>query len=1015
MTTDVNVNRSEARCASEPGRIPAIPLATYRLQFNQAFTFYDAARLIPYLRELGVSHCYASPLFKARAGSSHGYDVCDFGQLNPELGGDEGFEAFHRAAEEAGLGLILDIVPNHMGIVDEANSWWTDVLENGPSSIYAEYFDLDWDPVRPALENKVLLPILGDQYGRVLESGKLRLAYEDGAFVIYHYETKLPVTPNSYSQILSGVVAALEGALEPDHEHLLELASILTAIDYLPRPTEVAPERIAERNREKEVIKRRIATLWEASSEVRSSIEAVIRAFNGSIDDPRSFDQLDELLNAQCYRLAFWRVATEEINYRRFFDVNDLAAIRVERPEVFEATHALILRLLIEGKASGLRVDHVDGLWDPPKYLRQLQDSYADLLARTESAPREDGPAHGMASGSHSASRVVSGAKWPLYVVAEKVLVDGERLPEDWAVYGTTGYDFLNAINGLFVDGSNRRAFDRIYRDFTGVQLPYRDLVNSTKKMIMLISLASEINALSSLLERIADANRRYRDFTLNSLTYAIREVIACLPVYRTYITGAVGPVAGRDQAVIEAAVREVKRRNPRTAGTIFDFIRDTLLFRHSEDFRAEERDRLSDFVMKFQQVSGPVMAKGVEDTAFYVYNRLVSLNEVGGNPEQFGQTTEAFHRQNAERQRRWPHSLLATATHDTKRGEDLRARIDVLSEMPREWRALLTRWGRHNARRKKDVDGAPAPSRNDEYLLYQTILGAWPDEPLSSEEFGRFRERIAAYMLKATKEAKVHTSWVNANEEYDDAVRQFVTRVLSDNPNDPFFAVLRQFQRRVAFYGRLNSLAQTLLKLTSPGVPDIYQGTELWDLSLVDPDNRRPVDYDRRRALLAQLCQQCDSAGPSLTALADDLVEHVADGRIKLYLINRALGFRRAHEALFSAGAYQPLAAHGGRQDHVVAFRRISQGEAAIVVAPWLVVGLTDGVEQAPLGERIWGDTRLLLPDDAIGAAYWNVLTGEVLTADEQDGGVGLPLASICGHFPVSLLERVARERQGK
>lgn len=984
--------------------IRVVPRVTYRLQFNPDFTFDDAARIVPYLADLGVSHCYASPIFRARAGSQHGYDICDHSQLNPDLGGEEGFERFHQALQSFGLGLILDVVPNHMGIGDRSNTWWQDVLENGPSSIYAPYFDIDWNPVRLELENKVLLPILEDQYGRVLESGKLRLAYEDGAFWLYHYETKLPITPDTYIGILAEHLDALVEELGEEDPAVQELRSIITAIGYLPERTDQSPEKIAERNREKEVIKRRLAVLCLANPMIYDAIDESVRAFNGIVGDQRSFDKLDRLLNAQPYRLAFWRVATEEINYRRFFDVNDLAAIRVELPDVFRDTHQLVFQLLAEGKVDGLRIDHPDGLWDPPRYFQQIQEGYRAARARATDGLAETCPERFPYDGTVTDHATEDS----LYVVAEKILGEGEPLPRTWAVDGTTGYEFLNLVNGLFVDGTNCKTLDRIYTDFTDYKTKFGDLVNSTKKMIMLVSLASEINALSAHLERIAEAHRWYRDFTLNSLTYAIREVIACLPVYRTYIVGAADSADARDEAYIEQAVKGAKRRNPRTAETIFDFIRDTLLLRNLYDFQEEDRHLVRDFVMKFQQVSGPVMAKGVEDTAFYVFNRLVSLNEVGGNPEQFGITVQAFHQQNVERVGQWPHSMLTTSTHDTKRSEDVRARINVLSEMPREWRSALARWSRLNARRKRDVDGDLAPSRNDEYLLYQTLVGAWPDEPVEPSEFARFRDRIAQYMLKATKEAKVRTSWVNANEAYDSTVRNFVFRVLPDNPRDTFRKDMATFQRRVAFFGRFNALSQVLLKLTVPGVPDLYQGTELWAMMLVDPDNRQPVDYGHRQALLATLRERA-AVTPDLTELARKLVEASADGQIKLYLTHRVLAFRRDHDSLFAEGEYRPLEVSGAKEANVVAFARTLGDEAALVVAPRLVVRLTGGDERLPLGEVVWHGTWLALAHERIGQKYRNELTGETLAVGTLDGTPGLPLSAILGNFPVALLSRLS------
>jgi (1->4)-alpha-D-glucan 1-alpha-D-glucosylmutase len=873
-----------------------IPTATYRWQFHKDFGFAEATGLIEYLRDLGVSDAYASPIFKARAGSMHGYDVVDHSQIDPALGGEEAFDAFAAALKASGLGLILDIVPNHMGIGETSNLWWMDVLENGPSSSYAAYFDIDWQPANPHLENKVLLPILEDQYGIVLEDGKLRLAYEDGAFFIQHYATSLPLAPRTYSAILSRQLDGLSESLGKDDLRVLELQSILTAISHLPPRTESDPEKLEERRREKEVIKRRIATLYQESSEARVAIDAVLGQFNGKAGDPRSFDPLDRLLDAQAYRLAFWRVAGEEINYRRFFDINDLAAIRTEAPEVFEATHQLILRLVGEGKATGLRVDHPDGLRDPTAYFNQLQQSQLG----------QDGVMNSTGNGPSSL---------PLYIVAEKILSAGEPLPEDWAVHGTTGYDFLAQVNSLLVRGASRRAFDKIYRDFIGAESSYRELVNSRKKMIMLVSLASEINSLSHQLDGISERNRHYRDFTLNGLTFAIREVIACLSVYRTYANAAAGTVTEGDRKYIDLAVEEAKRRNPRTARAIFDFIKDTLQLKNLGRFREPDRQHVIDFVMHLQQVTGPVMAKAVEDTSFYIYNRLVSLNEVGGEPQQFGLSLENFHRQNSARQKNWPHSMLASSTHDTKRSEDTRARIDVLSEIPADWRAAVMRWTKLNAAKTTAVDGAPVPDRNDEYLFYQTLVGTWPGGALNREELAELRQRMAAYMQKANNEAKVHTSWVNPNEAFDRAVDHFVGQALGPESGAEFINDFSQFHGRIAYAGMLNSLSQTLLKMTAPGVPDFYQGTELWDLSLVDPDNRRPVDYAKRKRFLDELKrgEQADRAG-----LLRDLLCHWQDGRVKQYLIYQTLNFRREHAELFQRGSYLPLVAAGKFRENV-------------------------------------------------------------------------------------------------
>ncbi len=841
-----------ARLVAELSASRHAPLATYRLQLNQAFPFGRVMELVEYLAGLGISDLYLSPILKARPGSPHGYDIYDHSSVNPELGGED--ELNHLAEElgRRGMGLILDIVPNHMGIGHAGNRWWMDVLENGPGSRYAGYFDIDWDPVNPDLRNKVLLPILGEQFGQVLEGGKFRLSHEKGTFTLWYYDRQLPVAPRTYRDILGSRLDYLCKRLGEQHDHVLEYRSILTALENLPRRETLPGERQAERYREVAIVKRRLATLVEQSPDVRAAVESAVELFNGKVGNPASFDRLDALIAAQGYRPAFWRVATDEINYRRFFDINELAAIRTERPEVFEATHAVPLRLLVEGKATGLRVDHPDGLHSPARYFRRLQESYtlARIRPRVEAYLPQEQIAQQVGQALDDLAR--QGKPWPLYVVAEKILAEGELLPADWALDGTTGYDFLNAVNGLFVASENAGALDRLYAGFAGPSPGFDELVRACKVRIMDAAMASEIHSLSHQLDRVTERNRRYRDFTLNNLEHALRQLIACLPIYRTYTT-AEGQVSERDRGFVQRAAEEAQRRNPRTAEAVFDFLRDTLLLRNRELFPEADRPHLLNWVLRFQQVTGPVMAKGIEDTAFYLWNRLVSLNEVGGHPQRPGVSVEEFHEANRRRQQRWPGTLLATSTHDTKRSEDVRARINVLSEIPEEWARVVAQWRQGHAPLLPRVDGQPAPSANDQYLFYQTLVGTW-EEGMDQEALEVYRQRLVAYMLKAVKEAKQYTSWINPNEEYDEAVRTFVAGVLVDEAEAPFRLSLESFVRQVAHFGRLNSLVQVLFKLTAPGVPDVYQGSELWDLSLVDPDNRRPVDFERRRKVLVYL-----------------------------------------------------------------------------------------------------------------------------------------------------------------
>ena len=642
---------------------------------------------------------------------------------------------------------------------------------------------------------------------------------------------------------------------------------------------------------------------------------------NGRPGEPSSFDRLDVLLDDQSYRLAFWRVAAEEINYRRFFDISELAAVRMEDPTVFQDTHRLLLRLVGEGKIQGLRIDHPDGLRDPAAYLRQLQR----VICHPEAA----------AEGSVSEAR--NGSTRGFYIVVEKILEASEKLRPDWPVSGTTGYDFLNVLNGIFVARQNEQFLSTIYFRFLrqGAQR-FADLANSTKKMVMLISLASEVNELGYLLRDIAGSDRRHRDFTLNGLTFVIREVVAALGIYRTYIDPQTGAALESDRLAIEQAVAEAKRRNPRTDPSIFDFVGDTLLLRVPG--QAQDERTFLNFIARFQQTTGPVMAKGTEDTAFYIYNRLISLNEVGGDPDQFGRSLTAFHRHNAGQARDWPATLLATSTHDTKRSEDVRARIDVLSELPRDWRSALTRWTRLNGRKKLSVQGRVTPDRNEEYLLYQSLLGAWPSCPAAIDD--EFVRRINEFMLKALKEAKVHTSWITPNVAYEEAVQQFVRAIL-DPADTAFLEDFVQLQKKVAFFGVFNSLSQTVLKLGSPGVADVYQGNELWDFSLVDPDNRRSVDYDLRSAHLAGLVEQ---SGDPLK-LVKSLLETREDGRIKLYISHRLLCLRRERPELFVGGSYTPLR---GNQ-HVAAFSRGADGQTLLIAAPVQLATLTRGATVSP------------------------------------------------------------------
>lgn len=956
----------------------AAPVATYRLQFNRAFPFEAATRIVPYLHELGVTDCYASSYLKAVPGSTHGYDIVDPTALNPDLGTEEKYHEFIRTLQAHDMGHLLDVVPNHMGIARSANAWWLDVLENGPSSRFAYLFDIDWHPVKRELENKVLLPILGDLYGTVLENQEITLVYEEGRFFIRYYDHRLPVAPKPSFMILGhrlDDLIAQAGAASPPVQELL---SIITALRNLPSRTDLDSQRVEERYREKGIIRQRLAALVRESPTMAGFLDDNVRIFNGTKGDPRSFDLLGALLDDQAYRLAYWRVAAEEINYRRFFDINELAAIRMEDEGVMQESHALVFRLVKEGRVTGLRIDHVDGLSDPGQYLRQWQAWAQREVLR------------------------------PLFLVVEKILGRDEPLPETWPVSGTTGYDFLNLINGLFVHAAHERTMDECYARFIGRRIAFEELAYESKKLIMQVSMASEIHVLAHQLNLLSERDRRSRDFTLNSLTNAIREIIACFPVYRTYVTEGAEPPLDRDCAYIRLAVARAKRRNPALSGLVFDFVRSLLLKEWDERTRPDRGDQLR-FVMKFQQMTGPVTAKGLEDTAFYIYNRLASLNEVGGDPRQFGVPLATFHKRMRERQAHWPCSLSATSTHDTKRSEDARARINVLSEIPREWKAHVTRWANLNKKHKTVVEGQLVPDRNEEYLLYQTLIGVWPLTALDDASYRAFCDRIQEYMGKALKEAKVHTSWVNPDHAYEEAVRRFIEAILDRAKPTPFLDDFLPFQARIAHGGMWNSLSQVLLKITAPGVPDFYQCTELWDFSLVDSDNRRLVDYEIRACVLADLQRARAECESDLRPLVRDLLAHRTDGRIKLYTTMIGLTHRRANRALFRHGEYIPFDGHGTLAEHVCAFTRLHGERAIVTVVPRLVASLTNDPVRPPLGSEFWGDTMVLVPSWRPGAPYRNLFTGETWSSQTVGERQMLPVADVLGECPVALLERLA------
>jgi (1->4)-alpha-D-glucan 1-alpha-D-glucosylmutase len=926
---------------------PRIPTCTYRLQFNRWFTFAQAREIVPYLRQLGISDVYASPYFQASPNSLHGYDITDHNKLNDAIGSRQDYDAWIAELHKHEMGQVLDFVPNHMGIAEPGNKWWADVLENGPSSMYAPYFDIDWHPLKSDLRDKVLLPILTDQYGRVLERGELQVRFEEGAFYLAHKNQKLPIAPGTYRFVLE---MALENLAEyKDEEFYDEFQSILTALEYLPRRTETDPQKIAERAREKEIVKRRLERRCQEAPQVQHAIEKALAQINGRPGDPRSFDKLDELLNAQSYRLAFWRVAAEEINYRRFFDVNDLAAIRMELPEVFNAAHQLVVDLVRIGAVTGLRIDHPDGLYLPKEYLDALQRRCAKTLGMP--LPK-DGHA--------------------IFMVAEKILTGSEKLRSDWPVHGTTGYDFANQVAGVLVDASAEPAITKAFKRFIGHTMAFSHLVYAKKRLVMRIALANEVEVLGNMLDRLSEKNRWYRDFTFEALARAVRETIACFPVYRTYLAPG-QPVSEDDRRVIERAIASAKRRNPAMEESIFNFLRDVLLFRFPENLDEQGREEHMHFVLKFQQFTGPIMAKGLEDTVFYIYNRLAALNEVGGEPQQFGISIDSFHQRNLDRHLHWPATLLATSTHDTKRSEDVRARMLAISEIPEVCRRSLVKWRTVNRRWKKTVNESESPDENEEYLLYQTLLGTWPiaaNGAAEREVDSEYVERIQTYMTKALNEAKLNTSWIQPNEEWLAAMRDFVAKILEASAKNKFLPTFLPVAEEIARLGAINSLSQTLLKLTSPGVPDIYQGTEIWNYSLVDPDNRRPVDYKVRAEMLSCLSSKTPQ----------ELVQNWPDGRIKLFLTQNALRCRNEHVDLFQRGNYLPLRASGEFADCCIAFARQLDRRAIVVIVP----RLSSRIGFPPIGDR-WKDTAIELPEGFALERLRQVMTGQELSIGDR------------------------------
>jgi (1->4)-alpha-D-glucan 1-alpha-D-glucosylmutase len=947
---------------SPPDR--GVPGSTYRVQFHQAFTFRHALECVDYWDSLGITHIYAAPFLTARRGSVHGYDVVDPRTVNPEIGGEEGLARLHEALAGRGMGLIMDLVPNHMCVNTNDNEWWNDVLENGPSSPFAKYFDIDWRSPKAELRDKVLLPVLGEQYGKALESGELVLRETAGALSVCYHDRSFPVGPGTYPRVLAGTLRRLRESADAADANggaaIALLEHIIGRAKSLPGRSETEATRMDERRRSKELVKSALNELLTTSPSARRALDEELRDFNGSKGSPTSFDVLEGLLAEQAYRLSCWRVAADHINYRRFFEVDDLAAIRIEEPEVFEAVHAKAFELLDRGWVSGFRIDHVDGLREPRRYL-------ADIARR-------------------------AGAR---YVVVEKILGDGEHLPATWASAGTTGYEFLNAVGGLFVSHTGEASLCAIYDALRTTRGSFEDVAYDAKRLILDSSMSAELSVMARRLDRISEQHRWSRDFTLGTLQRVLGTTVACFPVYRTYLSDDDEEVSPRDAASIRAALDAAKVRGPSLSASAFDFLGDVLLARDPEGLTEVQRVERRDFVLRFQQLTGPVMAKGTEDTAFFRYFPLLSLNEVGGGPAPFGISVAEFHRRMQDRAEMSPGALSATSTHDTKRGEDGRARLNVISEIPAEWAEALTELREIAGPLKPRVSDRPVPDADDEYYVYQTLLGAWPANGVHDDALPGLTARVQGAVEKAVREAKRNSSWIHPNRPYEEALRSFVERIL--DPDGAFARRLGIFASRIATPGLLTSVAQLVVKATAPGVPDFFQGTELWDFNLVDPDNRRPVDFAKRKRLLDELRPRIESDRASL---ARELVEDIADGRLKLFVTSALLACRRRNRELFGHGSYQPLAVEGSQGDHVVAFARRWQGRAAVTVTGRFFARLSGKLSHFPPGA--WGDTVVRIPSDlSAGSVLTDALSGTRIPRD----GPSIPLGRLFETMPFVVL----------
>jgi (1->4)-alpha-D-glucan 1-alpha-D-glucosylmutase len=945
-----------------------LPSSTYRIQLNQEFRFADTLKILDYLHDLGISDVYLSPVLASRKGSMHGYDVIDPGRINPDLGSEEEFFTLQTELQNRGMGLLLDIVPNHMAASAE-NPWWMDMLENGAQSAFAAYFDIEWHPHARSLEGRILLPVLGRPFGEALDSGEIKLVYDEGRFFVQYFESLFPVSPRSYHAILNLHAGRLKDFLSVETPGYHEYSGILSAALELARADRRVASTGPEQRMRFESARDRLRALMASSPEIARLVQENVDELNGKVGDPASVGLLQRLLAEQNYKLAFWQNLNESINYRRFFTIADLVGVRVEDPLVFEATHGYILRLVARNSSAGLRVDHIDGLRDPASYLNRLQER----LAAEENR-----------AGVRSC------------VVVEKILARGEGLPDDWPVNGTTGYDYVNEANGIFVNPEGARRVEEIYSAFIGRKQDFADVLYHKKKLVMNTLLGVEMRTLGRQLAELAAQDRYAREIDRQQLIEALIEVTACMSVYRTYIRNMELPAHATKY--IDEAVAAARLRAPHLTKGAFNFVHEVLLLLNPPHVLADQREARLAFVMRWQQFTGPIVAKGMEDTALYVYHPLLSLNEVGGDPRPSeAASLEEFYSFLETRRRQWPGTMDATSTHDTKRSEDVRARINVLSEMPEQWKQRLERWAGLNAKYRQQDGGQPAPDRNEEYFLYQTLLGVWP---LDEDGFRNLTQRVQEHLIKATREAMVHTRWTRPNQRHEDALQKFAAGILAEE-NAEFLKDFREFQERVAYFGMVNGLAQTLLKITAPGIADFYQGSELWDLRLVDPDNRGQIDFRRRVTALAESKKaDVEKSGRALR----HMIDHWQDGKIKLHLIQKALSFRRDHADLFYEGEFLPVQVAGCYAENVVAFLRRNGTSVVLTAVPRWLAKMAEKPGHAQ-DKRDWCDTRLVLPCE--NSETWSsIVSGAQLTSEVRDGQSCLLLNDLLQDFPVAFFQ---------